>query len=182
MHTNDSEFFVLSSDGEILDNFSETFRVFLELDNVLYMKSLFAIEAIDTSSEKEIWHLRLDDDYTHAPIFDKGTIFIRTWDNSSTYIYSIDQTTGAVNWKIAGEVLSNLYLAYDKIYYISQDGFLVATERSTGNEISRVKFLPNVDLNASTGDFFITGDSTNDIIVVSFAGNHQIMGLKIINP
>lgn len=182
VHTNDSEFFVLSDDGEILDNFSETFRVFLKMNNVLYMEALFAIKAVDTSSEKEIWRLRLDDKYTHAPIFDNGTIFIRTWNSSSTYVYSINQATGVINWKVSGEVLSNLYLAGDKIYYMSRDGFLISIDRSSGDEISRVKFSPELDLNASTGDFFITGDSANDIIVVSFAGNHQIMGIKVINP
>jgi len=182
VHTNDSEFFVLSNDGEILDNFSETFRVFLEMDNVLYMEALSSVKAVEISSKQEIWHLRLDDGYTHAPIFENGTIFIRTRGSSPTYIYSIDQTTGAVNWKVSREVLSNLYLSGDKIYYISRDGFLISIARSTGDEISRVKFSPDIDLNALTGDFFITGDPANDIIVVSFAGNHQIMGIKVINP
>jgi outer membrane protein assembly factor BamB len=181
-HTNDSEFFVLSDDGEILNNFSETFRVFLETNNILYMEALFSVKAVDASSKKEIWHLKLDDKYTHAPIFDNGTIFIRTWDSSSTYIYSVDQTAGVVNWKVSAEVLSNLYLAGDKFYYMSRDGFFVSADRSTGDEISRVKFSPEIDLNALTGGFFITGDAVNDIIVVSFEGNDQIMGIRVINP
>jgi outer membrane protein assembly factor BamB len=182
VHTNDSEFFALSDDGEILSNFSETFRVFLETNNVIYMEALLSIKAVDASSKQEIWSLRLDDKYTHAPIFDDGTIFIRTWDSSPTYIYSIDQMTGIVNWKVSAEVVSNLYLAGDNIYYMSRDGFLVSANRNTGDEISKVKFLPEIDLKALTGGFSITGDSVNDIIAVSFEGNHQILGLRVLNP
>ena len=146
------------------------------------MESLLAIKAVDASSRQEVWSLNLGDQYTHSPIFSDGTIFLRTWNGSDVSIYSIDQITGAVNWKVSANAISNLYVAGNKLYYMSWDGCLVSVDKNTGDEILRVKFLPEVDTNATTGGFSITGDVANDIVVVSFAGNDQIMGIKVINP
>ncbi len=183
IYTGDFEFFVLNSNGEILSNSSdESFRVFLGMNDLLYIESLLAIKAVDASSRQEVWSLNLGDQYTHSPIFSDGTIFLRTWNGSDVSIYSIDQITGAVNWKVSTNAISNLYVAGNKLYFMSWDGCLVSVDKNTGDEISRVKFLPEVDTNATTGGFSITGDVLNDIIVVSFAGNDQIMGIKVINP
>lgn len=106
-HTGDDEFFTLNEEGEILDTFHQNFRTFLVINDVLYMKGNFSIKAVDFSSKKELWGLRLDDDFSHAPIFDDGAIFLRTWLRTPTYIYSIDQFTGKVNWKLSQDLLSN---------------------------------------------------------------------------
>jgi outer membrane protein assembly factor BamB len=183
IYTNDFEFFVLNTNGVILSNSSdESFRVFLEMNDLLYMESLLAIKAVDVSSRQEVWSLKLGSQYTHSPIFSDGTIFLRTWNGSDVSIYSIDQMTGAVNWKVSANAISNLYVARNKLYYMSWDGYLVSVDKNTGNEISRVKFLPEIDTNATTGGFSITGDVVNDIIAVTFAGNDQIMGIKVLNP
>lgn len=183
IYTSDFEFFVLNSNGEILSNSSdESFRVFLEMNDLLYMESLLAIKAVNVSSRQEVWSLNLGDQYTHSPVFSDGTIFLRTWNGSDVSIYSINQMTGAVNWKVSANAISNLYVARNKLYYMSWDGCLVSVDKNTGNEISRVKFLPEIDTNATTGGFSITGDVVNDIIAVTFAGNDQLMGIKVINP
>lgn len=186
IYTSDFEFFVLNSNGEILSNLSKStngsFRVFLEKNNMLFTEALLAIKAVDASSRQEVWNLSLGNQYTHSPIFSDRTIFLRTWNGSDVSIYSIDQMTGVANWKVSANAISNLYVAGDKLYYVSWDGCLVSLDSNTGNEISRVKFLPEVDTNATTGGFSITGDVVNDIIAVTFAGNDQIMGIKVINP
>lgn len=185
IYTGDFEFFVLNAGGEILSNLSKpngSFRVFLEKNDLLYMESLLAIKAVDVSSGQQVWNLNLGNKYTHSPIFSDGTIFLRTWNGSDVSIYSIDQMTGVVNWKVSANAISNLYVAGDKLYYMSWDGCLVSVDKNNGNEISRVKFLPEVDKNATMGGFSITGDVVNDIIAVTFAGNDQIMGIKVVNP
>jgi hypothetical protein len=65
---------------------------------------------------------------------------------------------------------------------VSEDGYLVALDRATGDEISRVKFSPEIDLNKQHGGYFITGDPTNNILAISFGDNTRIMGLEIKNP
>ena len=178
VHTGDGEFFSLNGVGEILDTFHEDFRTFLVIDDVLYKEDNFSIKAIDFLSRRELWQRKLDSDYTYAPIFDNGKIFLSTF----TSIYSIDQSTGKVNWQIFQDVLSNLYVAGDKIYFISENSHLVTVDQKTGYEISKVKFSPSFDLEKQNGEYFVSGDPTNNVLVVSFGDNYQIMGLKILNP
>lgn len=181
VYTIDSEFFILNEEGEILDNFSETFRTFLQIDNILYMEDVLAIKAVDFYSKEELWLLEIGKRYRQAPIFTDGTIFLSTWLNPAD-IVSIDRFTGEINWKVSQDVLSNLYVAGERIYFISFSGHLVIIDRYSGEEISRVIFSPPFDLSKQNGGYFVTGDPTNNVLAVSFGDNTQIMGLKIKNP
>ena len=180
-YTSDSEFFVLNEEGMILDNFQNDLRVFLEMNGVLYVERNFAITALDSSTKNEIWQSEIEDYYTHSPIFDNGTIILRTW-VTPAYIYSIDQYTGRVNWKVLKDVLSNLYVSNGKIYFLSSDGFLVVLDKKSGNEILRLEFSPAFDLKGQYSGYFVSGDSDNDVLVVSFGDNTQIIGLRISDP
>lgn len=177
VHTSDGEFFILNEEGKILDTFHESFGTFLVIDDILYMEDNYSIKAVDYSSKKELWRLEMDSDYT-APIFDDETIFLST----SLSIYSINQSTGKVNWKVTQDILSNLYLASEKIYFIDSGSNLVVIDQYSGNEILKLQFSPAFDLNKQNGEYHVSGDPTNDVLVVSFGDNHQIMGLNIINP
>jgi len=181
VHTNDSEFFILNDKGEILDNFSEGHRAFLEIDGILYMDDNYAVQALDSSSKTEIWRVDIGKEYRHAPVFDGETIFLRTR-YSPAYIYSIDRITGKINWKVSQEILSNLYVSGERVYFMSSDSYLVTLDRNSGSEISKIKFLPAFDLSESHDGYFIAGDPTNNILVVSFGGSTQIIGLKIKKP
>ena len=181
VHTNDSEFFVLNEQGKILDNFNETFRTFLVLNGVLYMENALGIQAVELSSKQELWSLHVDEQYTHAPIFDDGEIFLRTW-STPAKIYSIDQSTGKVNWVVSRDAFSNLCLLGKTIYFTSFDGSLVAINRYTGNEISRVKFSPQFDVDKQVSAYYVACDPTSNVLAISFGDNTQIMGLKAINP
>jgi outer membrane protein assembly factor BamB len=179
--TNNSKFFVLNEQGEILDNIEETFRTFLELNGVLYMENAMGIQAVELPSKKVVWTLNIDERYTHAPVFNDGEIFLRTW-KIPTYIYSIDQYTGKVNWIASQDALSNLCLVGDKIYFTNPNGYLIAVNRYSGNEISREKIFPIVNLNKQIGNYSIACDKTSNVLALSFGDNTQIMGLKILNP
>jgi outer membrane protein assembly factor BamB len=78
--TADSEFFILSKDGEILGNEFSSFDIYLEIDNVRYMNANLAIRAVDVDSMTELWRLEVGS-YNDDPVFDNGTIFIATWNN-----------------------------------------------------------------------------------------------------
>lgn len=181
VHTNDSEFYILNDKGEVLDDFRETFRTFLELNGILYMEDVLGIQAIELSSKREVWKLRIGERYTYAPIFDDGEIFLRTR-NIPSSICSIDQYTGIINWIVVQDAISNLCLAGDRIYFTSSDGYLVAINRYSSFEVSRVKFSPQFDLDKQIGDYLIACDRKNGILAVSFGDNTQIMGLRILNP
>ena len=122
-HTNDGKFFILNQRGKILNSFSEMNRTFLAIDDILYLEYNSGIKAVRISSKEELWRVELDNRYTDAPIFDDETIFIRTW-HSPPSIYSVDQYTGEIHWKVSQDVHSNLYVLGEKIYLLSIDGSL----------------------------------------------------------
>ena len=153
-------------------------RTFLAIDDILYLEYNSGIKAVRISSKEELWRVELDNRYTDAPIFDDETIFIRTW-HSPPSIYSVDQYTGEIHWKVSQDVHSNLYVLGEKIYLLSIDGSLVTIGRNTGEEISRAKFSPAFDLNKQNGGCFVCGDPTNNVLAVSFGDTGQINGLKI---
>jgi outer membrane protein assembly factor BamB len=178
VYTSTFDFFVLNKNGEILKNFYSSKDVYLEINNVLYMNDVLAIRAVDASSMQERWRVDVGS-YDMAPIFDGETIFVASWKN----IHSIEQATGKITWSVPNDAVGNLYITDRKIYYISKDSSLVSLNRATGNEISRVKFLPEFDIRAPyIGGYFVAGDPSNDVIVVSFINSNQIIAFKVLNP
>ena len=123
VYTANSKFFVLNEDGEILNNYRETFKTFLQIDNILYMEDNLAIKAIDTLSEETVWLTQIEKRYRLAPVFDDNTIFLSTWSNPAD-IFSIERYTGEINWKVSQDVLSNLYVSGEKIYFLSYLNFV----------------------------------------------------------
>lgn len=178
--TSDNMFFTLNEQGEILNSRHETFTTYVEIGNILYFEENISLKAVDSITREEIWRVKTDDRFTHSPIFSDGAIFLRTWAVPS-YIYSIDQKTGTINWKVSQNVLSNLAVSDDRIYFISFDGYLVILDRDSGNELGKAKFSSLFDLTQGTDGYFISVDSTNNVLAVSFADNSQILGLKILN-
>lgn len=179
VHTNNTEFYVLSEQGEILDSFSESEDAFLEVGGVLYMEDADGIKAVDFSSKKELWKLEVGAKYTYAPIFDNETIFFRTA-GSPTDIYSIDRGTGDVNWKATYNILSNLYVTNNRIYFLNSDSYFVALDKYSGDKLGNLKFSPPLNLNEE--DYFISGDLANSILTVYFGDSSQILGIKVLAP
>lgn len=179
--TSDNMFFILNKQGEILNMRHESFATYLEKNNVLYVDENNSLKAIDVASRKELWQIQIDDRFTHSPIFEKGTIFLRTW-TTPGYVYSIDQVTGKVNWKVSQDVLSNLALSDNSIYFINFDGYLMALDLYSGEVIAEAKFLPQFDLENGVERFFISVDATNNMLLIYFGDNSQTLGVKILDP
>ncbi|WKZ38329.1 MAG: PQQ-binding-like beta-propeller repeat protein [Anaerolineales bacterium] len=179
--TINNELFELNNNGEIISNSKEDFRSFIVMEGITYMEDVLSIKAVNLASKNELWKININSRYTHAPIFDKGEIFLRTEVNPAD-IYSIDQLTGNVNWKKSYNALSNLYITNDKVYFLSSDSNLVVINRESGSEIIKVKFLPPFNLSKSSSGYFITGDNVNNILLVCLGDKGQIIGLKIKDP
>ena len=179
--TADNNFFILNAQGEIIEKRHETFRTFLETGDKIFREKNYNFELIDTLTQKSIWSTKIGKRFTHSPIFNNGNIYLRTW-AIPTEIYSLDASTGTVNWKVTQDIVSNLCILKDKIYFLTSDGYLMAIDKMAGKEISKVRFLPSFDLEKQIGGYFVSADSLNNVLAVSFGDNTQIMGLKITNP
>jgi outer membrane protein assembly factor BamB len=174
-------FFILNDQGKILDTSYITYRTFLISGGVLYRQDNFSMTAIEFSSKKELWTVDIGERFTHAPIFNDGEIFLRTW-SIPTNIYSIDQYVGKVNWVTTQDTISNLCIIGDKIYFMNRDGYLVAINRYSSLETSRVKFSPDFDLHKQISSYSVACDAANNVLAITFGDNTEIMGLKILNP
>jgi outer membrane protein assembly factor BamB len=176
----------LSEQGEILYDSNKPIGKYLdkylELNGILFMANApLGIKAVEPSSGKELWIVEIDTRYAYDPVFDEGEIFT-TADNDFAEIYSIDQYTGKVNWTVSHDVLSNLCVISDKVYFINPEGYLVAINRYTAFEISKVEFSPKFDIEKQIGSYQIACDKVNNVLAISFGDNTQIMGLKILKP
>jgi len=180
VHTDDAECFVLDNEGKILANFQETFKVFLKDGDVLYMESATGIQAVNSSTEEKFWGLETGF-YSSIPVFSDKAFFLNTFSENG-YILSVSRETGSINWKAIQNVLSNLYVTDDKIYFVSSDGYLVVLDKHSGKEILRNEFSPPFDLNKQSGKYVVTGDPANNVLVIAFGDNTQITGLMILNP
>lgn len=177
--TANDRYFVLNAQGEIITERNRQAKIYLEMDGILYLQGA-AFKAIELASEIERWQVRTDG-FAFAPVFDTGTIFLR--DEFHGSIYSIDQSTGQVNWKAEQEIYSNLFVDSKRVYFINRDGYLVSLERESGVELSKVKFSVPFDPNSPQDvDHCITGDLANNVLVMSFYDNKQILAVKIIRP
>jgi outer membrane protein assembly factor BamB len=183
VYTNNNRFYTLDDQGNILNTRIETSRIYIEENGVLYIKGTLGLLAVDSQSMDELWHIELDDDFSWSPIFDNGTIYIVT-SIIPMKIYSIDQYSGELNWNISQDVLSNLCILGDKIYFLSanDNGYLMAIDKNTGHEVSRFSFSPPINLNSNSAGFFITGDPEHDILAMAFGDTNQLLGIRIINP
>ena len=179
--TANDRYFVLNAQGEIITERNRQAKIYLEVDGILYLQGA-AFKAIELASETELWQVHTDG-YAFAPVFDTGTIFLR--DGYSGLIYSIDQSTGKVNWIAEQGIYSNLFVDSKRMYFIDLDGYLVSLDRDTGIELSKVRFSVPFDLdNPRTRGVnnCITGDRANNVLVMSFYDNKQILAVKIMKP
>jgi outer membrane protein assembly factor BamB len=179
--TGDNNFYILNAQGEVIEKRYETFRTYKEIDGKIYRDKNFSFQLVDTLTQKNVWSVKIGDRFTHSPVFHDGKIYLRTW-AIPTEIYSIDESTGIVDWKVSYDVLSNLCILKDRIYFLTSDNNLVAIDRLSGNEVSEVKLLPDFDRKKQIGGYFVAADSSNNVLAISFGDNTQIMGLKITNP
>jgi outer membrane protein assembly factor BamB len=180
-NTNNDIFFTLSKDGTILNSELTTERVFYETDKTIYLGKPNAIEAKDKYSGFVNWHLDIADGFYYSPIFNQGKIYLRTWGTPDNIIYSIDQSSGRINWQLGTNALSNLCQMGTRLYYLSADGYLISLDSQSGQSMERIAFSPSFELNngGNIGRYYVAADPSNNLVVVSFGDNDQILGIKI---
>jgi outer membrane protein assembly factor BamB len=179
-NTNDDAFFVLSEDGLITNSRQTSDRIFFETAQTTYLGKSNAIQAKDKTSGLIQWHVDLANMFEFSPVFEENTIYLRTSGVPNNFIYSIDQTTGTINWQIKTNALSNLYKLGPVIYYLTVDGRLNLLDSSNGKQLESIEFSPPFELNGYgyIGGYYVTADPTNNVIVVSFGDSNQLLGIK----
>lgn len=179
VYTNDSEFYVLDLQGKVIKRrYGVSFRTFFVEDNVAYKETAFTINAKDLNVDNEIWSVDLESGIEGSPVFDNGTIFLDT-KSSKGWFYSIDQLTGNINWKKSYKIISNFVVLDKTILFLDSDGYLMAIDRFSGEEISKIGFTEPFVLNEYFNGYYLAADRENQILAIYFDDNKQIMGVKI---
>jgi outer membrane protein assembly factor BamB len=179
-NTNNGISFVLSQEGVILESIRTTNGIFYGTAATIYLEESNAIVSKDKFTGVVRWKLDLEGTFRHSPIFDKNTIYLRTSGVPNNITYSIDQSSGIVNWQLSTNAISNLYKSDSVVYYLTVDGYLVSLDSQSGQEIERIEFSPPFELDGYgyIGRYYVTADPINDIVVVSFGDSDQILGIK----
>ncbi|PKO11628.1 MAG: hypothetical protein CVU39_28255 [Chloroflexi bacterium HGW-Chloroflexi-10] len=179
VYTNNSQFYVVDLQGKVIKRrYYVSFRTFLAEDNLAYKETDFTINAKDLNTNNEIWSVDLESAIVGSPVFDNGTIFLET-SSGKDWLYSIDQITGELNWKKSFQLISNFVVLKDTVHFIDSDGYLIALDRSTGEEISKIGFTEPFDLDQYYNGYFLAADRENQMLAIYFADNKQIMGVKM---
>jgi outer membrane protein assembly factor BamB len=177
-NTNDSASFILNKKGELLESKTLVKTILFETNSVLFLGTSSMIEAIDKSSGVTRWHIDFDNSFVYSPIFDKDSIYLRAGGIPDNTIYSIDQSSGKLNWKLNTNALSNLSIVNSKLYYLTASSSLIVLDSKLGKEIEKIEFSPSFAIDEYIGRYYIAEDPVTGIIVISFGDNNQILALR----
>ncbi len=145
------------------------------LDEILYQDRSNRLIGVDLKSKESLWEINLGNGrIIFSPIIDRDTMFIQT----TRAIFSVNLETKEVNWQSSYNIVSNLCVMDQKIYFLTSDGALMSIDKKTGEQISKVKFT--TDQFDYPYKYHIAGDRDNQILVISFEDADQLLGLKIV--
>lgn len=189
LHSANGSFFALDLQGSIVRSTGpNTYPMPYIINDVTYANTIDGIIATDTQTEELIWQANIPEEgfYT-GPYFSEDSIYIRT--GSSTIpgkVYAIDKITGTILWKDDTDAISNICLLGENIYFLTQEGYLKVLDRKTGVEVERLEFFPRPFILPTAewrlGGYYVTSDTTNNILAVSIGDSYQLFALKVINP
>ena len=133
--------------------------------------------AIDLETGKEIWTFNgLDGPVVSTPVINKYDIIFGAWD---TYLYSLNKTSGKLNWKWSnGSTVRNYSPAAcipvikdDIIYIVAPDRYLSAIDAITGQTIWRTNESTVRESIGISGDGkYVYGKTMNDTLVAFATG------------
>lgn len=176
--TSSSDFFELTQNGEIVNNFRSDHLIYAMVDGVVYMEDPLSIKAVDFISNNELWKVELNSSYTFAPIFSEEDIFLFTNINTSK-IYSVNRQVGNINWVKDYNILSNLAVAPDRVYFLGVEGHLVSLDINSGDEIFNHQFSPLIDSSKNINRYYIALDIENNILIIYLGDSEQIIAYQL---
>lgn len=150
IQTNDNQVFILSEEGEVIDNYEDGKISYLLTENLLIQYLNYELIAIDLNSNKTIWRIYLsgDKEINFSPILDGNDLFFST-----------------------------KYAPSDIFSTNINDGYLISIDKTTGEEQTKLKF--NHPFNTEQSNFSISGNTQDRILVIAFENTNQLMALKV---
>ena len=145
VNVNPDRFYVLGDDtGDILQRVRSSDPIFLSTDTVTYMRQPFsnALQAISVKDGELLWEVQVANGIYHPPVFTENAIYIRTGIELGGQVYAIDRQTGEILWETEQNVVSNVAVAENTVFLLTEDGYLMGLDRDTGEAVAYVLFSP----------------------------------------
>jgi len=178
-YTASNEFYQLTQKGEVVDVIRNDHPIYVMVDGIIYMKDPLSLKAVDLMSGSDLWKIELNSSYTFSPIFSEENIFLFT-NRKIPKIYSVDRQSGSIQWvKEYGVVLSNLAVTPRQVYFLGEEGRIIALDRISGEESFALQFYPAIDSSKNINDYFIAVDVENNILIVYLGDVEEIIAYKI---
>lgn len=177
---NDKEYTLLAMNGQILQRTSIKNRSFFRINDLTFIKKYNAIEVIEGSSGMVRWSLDVDDGVSFTPLVSNGNIYLVS-KGVPNKIISVELETGDVNWQRNTKAISNLCILGSNIYFLETDGSLVGLDKGNGEIGPTINFSPGADWNTRPGRYYVTCDTSVNVLVLSFGDTDQIIGLRLVD-
>lgn len=177
VNTNNSLFFILGTNGDVLEKYQTSQRMLFETGGYLYSSNASRLNAKNELDDKKSWSLELVDPFEKSPLLVDDDFYIVTGGVTDNHLYSVNILSGKLNWSSKSNVLSNLYQKDYFLYLLSADNSLKILDITNGSLTQRISFLPSFDVD-EFGRYYVSVDPASDVVVLSFGDNNQILGLR----
>jgi len=186
-YSSNGGFFILDANGKILESKGPNlYPMPYIVGDVTYAGNNKGIIAFDTITEKTIWQINVRGPFYSGLYFLDDAIYFRT--GGSTVpgkVYAFSKNTGELLWKYDSDAISNVYGVGPNLYFLDLDGYLIGVDRKTGLQVAKLEFSPRPFMLPTAGLFiggyYVTGDSLNNVLIVSIGDSSQLFALQIKN-
>jgi len=159
-------------------------------DNVAYYTDGNGLNALDIHTNQNKWMAPIENLRSITSVVSEDLIYLdseRLIDFDS--VIAVDKHSGDITWKREKyeKIISNLCLLDENIYFLNAAGFLIALDKTNGQEVARLEFtnIPFVlyrSTEPQVSRYLITADTKNRILVIAFGDSFQLMAIQPLSP
>ncbi len=164
-------------------NVADLYPIYLVQNGIIYHRVLEnSLQAVDEQTGRMIWGRGFDEDIVHQPLFTEENILVRTGE-STGHIYALDRLTGKTIWSSEPGVVSNVAVAGNWAYYLTNESHLHVADLQTGMLVADIVFAPAIleldGFDQVNSDFSVA--ATDNMVVVYFGSSHQLFAFQHIS-
>lgn len=139
------------------------------------------------ASEPAPWETKLDADafyvedvpYRYRPLVYDTLILLKTGVDQLGYVYALNKVDGSILWRTDDTAVGNIAASYGVVYFLTEDGRLMAVDATTGAPLGIFYFAPAPQA-LETFDYFIAAQA--DLLGVYLGDSRQLFIFRFAPP
>ena len=149
--------------------------------NIVYHGTWRQLNATDKLSGQLLWATPiLNEEIRIAPVFTEDFIVIQTGFVSPKIFYVVDRTNGAIIWKSAENVASNVSTDDENLFYLTEDSQLIAQNIKSGEVVGELSFSPSLQdmerIDFVNSEFSVV--ASDGYVLVYFGSGRQLFAFR----